>query len=207
MDDKGNFQLKGCLIRLVVLAVILYALSYFSGGIFKSSFPVLSEKIEEHRQISSIEWQTKEVLSQLEFLNRKISSDIPEFRNKLQKQCETIKANMPNCTADQRKTLNDELNEIAATFVALDEQEEECKKRIFELQHAERALDRAKSGRTNLSDEYLKMVDNINKNAAAVRVKLAVDIEKRVGSGAIAGVKIQEKLKQIMSEKPVQSVK
>lgn len=199
MNRKGNFKLKGCLIRLAVLAVVLAAAFHLFGGAIKRNFPDLAQRIEQQKQISSIESMMSEVRSQQEFLNNKLSAEIPEFRQKLEKQCEVIKTRLSGCTPAQKEMLDAELKEIAATLIALDEQQAECSQRVFNLEFAGRALDRAKEAGTSLGGDYLKIIDEINRNADTARVKLSVDIEKKIGSGAIASVKIQERFNKILS--------
>jgi len=130
----------------------------------------------------------------LEKANKEIDEKIPAFRNKLHSHAEKVARDMRGASSRAKRTLNNELYDIAGHLEGLDIYEEEMIITRTELRAAYRAEQRKKAGLPTVDID----VDEIQEIHTRAEAKLGQQLGSPEGTSAIDDAEVESRVRELM---------
>lgn len=128
-------------------------------------------------------------------LEGKLQDKIPQFRKLLTDNAAEIHSEIATVSSSKaREHLETELRDVAATLVAIDRHEQECKETILRLRSVLRRLRMASLTGDESGSGLRALGDELDKVEAEAVLRLAVELGIEFGAGAIDQVLIERKL-------------
>jgi len=197
------------LLVAAVLGLTIFALGFFVWfGVTDAPTPpaVAGAEGDSHGAMdltsadpdTAVRAQIHRFLARRRDLEKRLEVDIPAYERRLAEQLYEVKQELTIAPESNKPRLTDELREIARLLVAVEKEKQQTASLISRVRGELRRLERYRDSRNFLVDDK-QLQSELDHVWAEAGAAIAEPVDKRIGSGAISELQVEEKLNQLLT--------